>query len=151
MHPKQFVAILHSVRNSDNILTADCRLQTDRYDVKASTRWETLIMSGERIAEIGLTSCLCLHCRLCHSQMVWHKWCECLRQNRREVKNHSLKNKYSTALHCDWACQLVQMVHALQHTDSQPGLLVAQGNYCSWPRDYDLTKEYTYIHILSEL
>lgn len=35
-------------------------------------------VSGESTAEIGLTSCLCLHCLLCHSQMVCNKWRECL-------------------------------------------------------------------------
>lgn len=41
-------------------------------------RGGTLIMSEESIAEIWLTSCLCLHCLLCHNRMVCNRWCECV-------------------------------------------------------------------------
>lgn len=72
--------------------------------MELSTHWGTLIVSGKSIAEMWLTSCLCLHCLVCHNQMVCNKWCvlNSLWQNCRDVQNDSLENSTGIPEHVSY-------------------------------------------------
>lgn len=76
--------------------------------IRASLTTEHVIRAS--IAGLWSTSCSCLHCRLCHSEMVSNSWCECSWHICTHVK--TVHSTYSTQ-HIEW--------WAHSHSDSWEG------------------------------